>query len=242
MPHRIVGSYEYLNTIRYFEELLNRSTEEEIKVYDRIISDRPEFSFYSGVTIDLGVPQLDFTDAKTRSEFDQSYRRNSLTWLLAIARVEVNATASMYGNIKNPFAWNRTSTVGMREYYQVLLDDSAAHLMALVNDPELKDIVNPRKPLNANVLPNLIRLKLVSDMLAAIYGTNDVALMRQVEPYMKETNSAVESIIAKIYARSGAAYVPYQEGSVQKFRGKALQGCIIEMQQEFAIELDPFRR
>lgn len=225
LPYRIVGSYEYSNAVTYFEVLLKRSTPDEIKVYDEMISDRPEFSFYSGVTIDLGSANVNFSNPTVRNEFDKNYRRQSVTWLLALARVEVNSTVSMYGTSENPFSWNQSNAIGVKEYYQVLLDDAAAHLTTIIADPDLKDVVSVREPIDENALPNLLRLKLVSDMLTAIQETNDVALMRHVEPYLNETNSAIESLVTKIYLQTNTGN-PYetQEGE-WRFYSRDLTSC-----------------
>lgn len=217
------------------------STTEEIEVYDELIADRPEFSFYSGVVLNVGpIVNLKSADMAVRKEFENEFHRQSLTWLVALAKVEVNATTSMYGNGENAFSWKGNSTVGMQEYYQVLLDDVAAHLVAINTDQHLKKVADIKKPIQKDTVPYLIRLRLISNMLSAIYETNNPELIRLVDPYMKETNDSIESIVTKIYVQTAPGQ--YQTRSFGKesglsrvrFYSRNLTACMQNLEKRYS--------
>ena len=172
IPYRLVGSYEYLIALESLEELMEITTPLEKFTINSLLFDQPEFSFYSGVVSELGVTaSLVDADADEKTKFEFAYRKNSLPWLIALARVELGATMSLYGTEQSPFSFFAPTTTGNREYAKLLADDLMTHWNALATDPRFEQVMS--SPGSEESLPYLRRLKLIDDMLAALQTSND---------------------------------------------------------------------
>lgn len=198
IPYRFVGSYEYLNAIDMFDRLVSMSTPEQIEVYDKLIESRKEFAFYSGILTQLGANAMAAKQSNPM-EFEQGFKKNSLAWLLALARVEIGATASMYGRSKTPFLdlapGNR---FGLEEYLSVLADDLNAHIHALATDQDLDDICKVNIKADSNTLAYLRRIKLVKDMLGAIQTAADGQYAYQAQRVRKELEKYEKKLVNKV--------------------------------------------
>lgn len=231
VPYRIVGSHEYGNAIESFEQLAERSTQEEIEVYDKLIREKPEFSYYSGVATTLGLAQhVSSSDEEQRMEFDQEYRKSSLAWLLALARVELGSTISLYGKSDTPFEQVVSSQFGTREFVQVLQDDLVAHLKAVPREPGFQRSLNRQQPTDSGTLAYLRRITLIYDMLQQVVKSSDAETAAAARPYEKEVGEYANQIVTKI-----------EHGSLSQYRGKdirfvdreQLSGCQRRLESKF---------
>ena len=181
-----------------FDRLVAISTPEQVEVYDKMIESRPEFAFYSGMLTQLGGDAIAAKQSKPMA-FEQSFKKNSLAWLLALARVEISATASMYGRSKTPFLdLVRNSNFGIEEYLSVLADDLNAHINALATDPDLKAVCKVNVKADSNTLAYLRRIKLVKDMLAAIQTAANDRYAYQARRVGKELEKYEKDLVRKV--------------------------------------------
>ena len=117
-PLRLVGTHEYTNAIIELDQLVAKSTPQEIEVYNKLIAMQPEFAFISGALI-KPPPTNDSIGAKNRGvkgTAKDANNKHTLQWMLALARVEVGASLSMYGHIGNPFFQIQSANFGVEEY------------------------------------------------------------------------------------------------------------------------------
>lgn len=185
-----------MNAIDMLGRLASISTPEQIAVYDKIIQSKNEFSFYSGVVSKFG----DSIPAQARGQvgFDKSFKKNSMAWLLALARIEVAATSSVYGRSKKPFADMAPGNYGMNEYFAVLVDDLNAHVHALATDAGLKQICKLTVKADSNTLAYLRRLKLVNDMLKAVQVAGNPEFAYRAKAAERELNKYRRDLVTKV--------------------------------------------
>ena len=168
IPPRIVGTYEYKTSLKHLDKLVSLSSPQEIEIYDKIIAQLPEFIFYSGMTANINQP-LNANGANPQPPAVNGFKKQSLAWMMALARVELNATRSMYLRGDNWFVMPFTATFGQQEYYSVLLDDMAVHLHALETDDKFKKAVKRSMELASSATVSYLRrLKLIDSGLAAL--------------------------------------------------------------------------
>ena len=201
-PYRLVGSYEYGRSLDNLGELANSSTQEEIEVYDKLIAMNPEYSFYSGAASELGVGvKLDSLDTSDKEMFDVKYLRQSLAWMMALARSELGATISMYGESKDPFG---TAVAiggvgfGSEELLSILVDDLAAHLKAAQRDPGYQAAIDPKEKVDESSLGYFRRTQLINDLLAKVVSSGDPEIAVMAKPYAETSNRYTESMARKI--------------------------------------------
>ena len=201
-PYRLVGSYEYGRSLDNLGELANSSTKEEIEVYDKLIAMNPEYSFYSGAASELGVGvKLDSLDTSDKEMFDVKYLRQSLAWMMALARSELGATISMYGESKDPFG---TAVAiggvgfGSEELLSILVDDLAAHLKAAQRDLGYQAAVDPKKSIDESSLAYFRRTQLINDLLAKVVSSGDPEITVMAKPYAETSNRYTETMAKKI--------------------------------------------
>ena len=201
-PYRIVGSYEYGTSLSNLGALVDSSTSEQIEVYDKLIGLNSEYSFYSGVVTDLGF-DTDFSssDGESSSDVESGYLKHSLAWMMALARVELGATMSMYGDGEDPFG-NPVRLGGVRfgaeEYLSILVDDVAAHLKAAQTDSGYISALNRKSKVDGSTLKHLRRTQLIDDMLAKVVSSQIPEIVAVVGPYSEAAQQYVDDITEKI--------------------------------------------
>ena len=199
IPYRFVGSFEYLNALGHFERLASISTPEEISVYDKVLNERAEFTFFNGLnTAFAQPPDLSKANPEERTRFSDQFQKGGLAWMMALARIEVGATLSMYSDEKFPYESIMASKFGSDEYLQLLLDDVTAHMKSLANEGMFKTILRFNHRPDTWTLAYLRRLKLVKDMLVTISrGTNE-AIVELARPYYKELAEHEATIVGNV--------------------------------------------
>lgn len=180
-----------------FEQLVSISTADQIMVYDKMIEDRKEFAFYSGTLSELGANAAAAKQNNPQS-FEKSFKKSSLAWLLALARVEIGATASMYSRSKTPFQDMAGNEFGIDEYLYVLADDLNAHINALATDQDLKTVCKLSVKADSNTLAYLRRIKLVKDMLFAIQSAAGDQYASQLRRVRKDLEKYEKNLVAKV--------------------------------------------
>ena len=187
-PYRIVGSYEYGTSLSNFGKLVDSSTPEQIEVYDKLVGMKSEYSFYSGVASNMGL-DTDFSslDQESSTDVESSYLKHSLAWMMALARVELGATMSMYGDgMEDPFGKAVTLGgvgFGAEEYLSVLVDDVAAHLKAVQNDDSYIRTLAPEEEVGSLTLNHLRRTQLINDMLGKVISSQIPEIVAVAGPY-----------------------------------------------------------
>ena len=198
-PYRVVGSYEYGTALDHLGDLVDSSTPEQVEVYDKLIQSRPEYSFHSGVVMELGLnTKLTLSE---REELDTKYLKHSLAWMMALARVELGATMSMYGETNDPFGDAVAvggNEFGADEYLEILLDDVAAHLKTAEIDPDYRQGLSLEEKVDESSLADLRRTKLISDMLTKVMSSGDSEVIAAAGPYAKMTQKAIDQLTKKI--------------------------------------------
>ena len=197
IPYQLVGSYEYIKAIDYINRLARKSTAAEIKVYDSLIASQKEFSFYCGIATDYGLRKIDDLDEDERGLIESTYKRQTLAWLLALARVEVGATVSMYGESDDPFGQIGMSKFGVKEYTEILLDDLSAHLKAMEQDQRFQKATTARR-ISGETFAYLRRARLVNDLLGKVLLTNNKELIAAAEPYVRSIENYIDRVVRRV--------------------------------------------
>lgn len=220
-PYRLVGSYEYGTSLTDLGKLVDSSTTEQIAVYDKLIELNPEYSFFSD------------SDLKA-----------SLAWMMALARVELGATMSMYGNTDDPFGATVRiggAEFGATEYLQILVNDLAIHLKAAQLDPNYRKSLSFKEKVDASSLAHLRRTQLINDLLNKVISSGDSDLISQATPYTETAQKYVDQMVGKITAattrqrRSGSQ--EYDSGVNSRLTGVRfnnrthLRNCQIRLEQ-----------
>jgi len=205
IPPRIVGTQEYATALAYLEKLVDKSSEDEIEVYDKVIAQLPEFVFYSGMTAGVQQPQpaADSKDIQEAEPEDvanavSQFKKQSLAWLMALAKVELNATRSMYVPGNEAFIAKDDAEFGLPEYYHVLLDDVAAHLQAIETDDQFKKAIKKSfETATSETVAYMRRLKLISSMLIALEQSGDPMIAQKSTEYRKTIDSYNKTLTAQ---------------------------------------------
>jgi len=205
IPYRFVGSYEYRNALAAFEKLVSISTAEELAAYDKVLNERPEFTYFNGANALLAVPpNLKVANIAQRTNYYDTFRKQGLAWMMALAKVELSATASMYGKTNKPFQMLPTTQFDYAAYVQVLADDAVAHMRSLSQEAGFKEATRRGKKIDTWTIAYLRRLKLIRDMLSTLgeVGTQDVKL--RLQPYDKELAKYEERLFQEVANQTGS--------------------------------------
>ena len=201
-PYRLVGSYEYGTSLKNLGDLVDSSTSDQIDVYDKLIQSRPEYSFHSGVVMESGLnAKLDSSTSLTGGAPASEYLKHSLAWMMALARVELGATMSMYGESDDPFGDAVAiggSKFGSDEYLKILMDDLAAHLETAKIDPDYQRGLSLKEQVDATSLADLRRTKLMSDLLDKVISSGESEVISAAGPYAKLAQKAINQLTQKI--------------------------------------------
>ncbi|MFK7768301.1 MAG: hypothetical protein AB8B55_13840 [Mariniblastus sp.] len=187
IPYRLVGSYEYGKCLESFMQLIKISTLDELPVYDTILNDRPEFTYFNGVSSAFNnFPNLAKADEITRTKFCDEYQKKGLRWMIALARIELGSTMSMYGESKTPFESVAKTNYDMEATMQVLSDDVTAHMKSLALEEGFKKVIKRGRDIDTWTIAYLRRLKLIRDMLSTLGRFGDNTVKAKLGPYDKE--------------------------------------------------------
>ena len=231
IPFRLVGSYEYANCLRSFQTLLSISDREEILTYDKILAERPEFTYFQGnpamfdqqVRID-GAPMR-------RDRLGDKFLKNGLASMMALARVELGATMAMYGKSKTPFEDVSDSSFDRLAYLRILAVDFVEHMKALRNDVYFhKQILRRQRTVDADTLAYLRRVKMVCDMLEAaskIASSEELARLREfhneLKKYIRKLEGNIQFHIMPKWDTNAKNHSDYSRRTLSKTVGRCIE-------------------
>jgi hypothetical protein len=221
IPYRIVGTYEYSQAVEKLNQLVHKSTSEQIEVYDRMLQIRPEFSFVSGV--DLSALNGFKPGQNAQIEWLDPFKRRGLAWMTALAKVELGTTMSMYGRAKFPFTVFAPTAFDVQPFMAIIYDDLASHLNALTNEPGFRTVVDPIHVPDSNTLAYLRRIKLMRDMIRVLYEANDPSISLSIAPMEQKLSRMQQELIAKV-ALSEMALVQSKSLTSMSSRAQRLKG------------------
>jgi hypothetical protein len=135
---RLVGYYEYTRSLSMLEPLAARASAAELKVIDDILASRPELTVH--VNLSRRIPKsapssLDEPTADGGGGGGGNYARSGLTWLMALARIELGAMVAGFTDRPEPFATLPPTRREIAAYAELLLDGARTHYFGLANDP-----------------------------------------------------------------------------------------------------------
>jgi len=199
MPYRFVGSYEYAKAVENFEQLVLISTPEELAAYDKVLNGRPEFTYFNGANVMLDVPvDLKKANPKQRTQFFDTFRKKGLAWMMALAKVELNATASMYGDAPKPFQSIRVTEYDIVPYMNVLADDAIAHLKSLSMEKGFRDVTQSGRTVDTWTIAYLRRLKMIRDMLSTLSEIGNAEVKARIQPYDAKLRMHEKKLVSNI--------------------------------------------
>lgn len=186
IPFRIVGSYEYFRAVFRLDRLASISTADEIAVYDRIIGQRDEYSYYAGMsTQSMLADSIDPAERSGREKFDSLFRRSGLAWMLALARIELTATVAFYGDhrIKQPFSIFPPTALDQEAFLLVLADDLQAHLTNLASDPGYAEVTKLRRMPDSWTLAYMRRMHFLNSMIEILSAACGPEMATRLQPH-----------------------------------------------------------
>lgn len=164
---RIVGFYEYHNALKLFDRLAAISSDEEMDVYDQVLKTRPEFAIYVGQpsTAKLGRNGVVFT---------QSFKHSGLSWLTALARVELGSMMAAFSERQNPFQIVAPTKYDAAEFNLLLSEGWESHLIAIQQLAKANESVKGKTlpgQRGAAIVKLARRSKVASDMVVVAAAT-----------------------------------------------------------------------
>src|SRR5687768_11275227 len=113
--------------------LVRRASPEELKVIDELVAKRPEYTVYTNLSRKWENQPSSLSE-KTVSPGD-SFARQGLPWMMALARVELGALAAGFTDRARPFAALPPTAYESAAFRTLMLDSLRSHYHALRQDP-----------------------------------------------------------------------------------------------------------
>lgn len=169
---RIVGFYEYHNALKLFDQLAAQSTEDEMKVYDAAIRKRPEFAIYVGQpsTALLGNDKL----GTERVLFRRAFKQEGLSWVTALARVELGSMIAAFSNREDPFKEVAPTRFDNAEFNQLVAEGWESHWLGIQRLAKINEAQKGKLPpgkRGAAIVKIARRSKVASDMVVVSAGS-----------------------------------------------------------------------
>ncbi len=127
--------------------------------------------------------------------------------MTALARVELGATMSMYGDSKTPFAEFAPSAFDLVAYLEIMFDDVVVHLKDLAQDNGFRVVVKPSHVPDTWTLSYLRRIKLIRDMLAVLYLTDQPEMTAGLVPLESELKIYQRKLVPRILMEENVSKV-----------------------------------
>ena len=132
--------------------------------------------------------------AANRQKIEDAFIKNGLAWMIALARVELAATQSMYGDRDDPFQVS-SAHFGTQEFLKVLKDDVTAHMNSLARERGFKEVLRPSRMPDTWTLAYLRRIKLIRDMLTALKSYGDPQTQDDIDSLSYELASHQRKLV-----------------------------------------------
>ena len=206
VPYRLVGTYEYDRALKLLTQLVQQSTPEQIKVYNKVLQDRAEFTFLNGIGLEFDrKPDLAKATELERKKFNDKFKKGGIAWMMALAKVELGATISMWGDLPFPFESLHVTEFDGEQFKSILTDDVIAHLRSLKDEPKFKEVLQNKYIPDMHTIAYLRRLKLVKDMLITLSRANDADVASRIRDYQDELEKYQKKLVTQV-VRSQIGY------------------------------------
>lgn len=161
MVKRLVGYSEYQNALNMLDELSTTLTDKQRDEIDEYIRKRNGYAVDVSLSSDLEQKNSSLSDPK-----DMEKEQRGLSWMTALARVELGAMLAAYTKVPRPFEVVRPGEKDIEAYRYLLLDAFRTHYWSLKQDPNLEYL--PRSNDIVPVLAYSRRLLMLRSMLHAL--------------------------------------------------------------------------
>lgn len=175
---RIVGYYEYSHALQKFDELVRTATPEELEVIDQLIAERAELAIATNLSAKVPHPPNVLDEVST--DPNDTFVRQGLAWLMALARTEVAAVTAGFTAQKDPFRYVGATEFELPAYTEMLVDGLRTHYWALSNDADLPRYRKGRGQIHQLMVYGR-RLFMMREMLRAAQMLSQNATPEQVE-------------------------------------------------------------
>jgi len=161
--------------LRFLDGFAQSASREELQIADEIIAEHDEY------LIQTGLSQHVSRSADVRSDPDAS-RRSGLTWMTALARVELGAMLAGFTSHQRPFQAVGPSAHDKAQYGELLVDGYRTHYLAFQSDPAIAAFRRIGLPFN-QIITNGRRMQLLHrfrEAVAEFFGSR-LTLLQQSE-------------------------------------------------------------
>ena len=193
--HRVVGYDEYIDALACFDALARIATPGQRQAVDELISERDELA----VDTNHSVGQA---NALIEPGFPQVHR--GLTWLSALARVEVAAVRVAFMEQVNAFV-RMSDKYDLDAFKHMVRDGLRSHYHALRSDPALAQVIN--SGMSPQVLSYLRRTQLTQAFLDATLLLHQGALtpqqMAQLSAWRNDLEQLENSLVSRLSSAPG---------------------------------------
>lgn len=167
---RLVGFVEYSASLGMLDQFLSVANDEELRIADEIVTERPEFAIYTNLSKKWQGANSFL--AEPTSTDNENYRQQGLKWVTALARVEVGAMLAGFTSVPAPFAVKGPTKYDLDAYQEILLDGYRSLYWTIAADQTLGNYAN--SPIPTSML--LIEGRRIA--LARAFGTAVINLIK----------------------------------------------------------------
>lgn len=129
---RVVGFFEYQNALANFDPLLQHASREELEAIEGLVAQRREYTVYTNLARRL--QRRESSLAETAAKLNEGFNRHGFTWVVALARIELAAMLTTFGQNPSPFEIVSPTRYERPAFSELLLDGAQTHFWALAND------------------------------------------------------------------------------------------------------------
>jgi hypothetical protein len=244
---RMVGYLEYGRALALLDGLVRRATPEELKVIDEFIASRPEYTVYTNLSRKWENQPSSLSEAATPGD---SFARQGLPWVMALARVELGALVAGFTERARPFAVLPPTAYEYQAFRSMMLDSLRSHYHALRQDPvaqayfayrldhsKTSDVRQGKSGVNEQqAIAYARRVAITREFLSAVreLGASDLSPSQQVElaQWEAQLNELLSTILVKVLGLGYASEVVVQSGTSTNWQacGRLLQIAQQELQ------------
>lgn len=164
---RVVGTFEYLSSLRNLDAFLSSASSEELAAADKFVTARPQFTVYTQL-----ADRFRQGSASQPLQLDRqtAAQKKGLMWVVALARLEAGAILGTFTKLPAPFETVGPTRWELPAYKELLMDGAQTHFLALNNDANVAIVA--RKIPDTEMLSYIRRLNLARSMLSAAARSN----------------------------------------------------------------------
>lgn len=161
MVKRLVGYSEYQKALEMLDKLSSTLSDQQRDEVDDYLKER------NGYTVDVSLStELEQGNSTLSDPEDVEKEQYGLSWMTALARIELGAMLAAYTKIPRPFEAVRPGEKDIEAFRYLLLDAFRTHYWSLKQDPKLEYL--PRSNDIVPVLAYSRRLIMLRSMLHAL--------------------------------------------------------------------------